>query len=423
MVNTSPIISWGILIAVVGVWYYLNNKKKVVPDKKAVNATLEKSKNVFLTGGSGTDAGEAKKKKKKKNKAALSNTAPKEVVSTDDQVSDGEVAEEVNPADVVKRLQSIKNGGNGKGTASRQGRQGSNLAPSHSPFSQTSSTGADADIDEEESTPLVRSAISTKGSSTDPSDMLEAPTSAGPAVLKIGAPIQPPRQPKTKSAPKDESGLHANKNQKKKEKKKAEKDAARADQKSRFEQHRQTMRAEEAAQQKTKPTPARAAASSAWTQANGGSAPVVAAPVASAPAGSLLDTFVSEDEQAQQNAALGDSWEAVPLHVQEPEPEWSEVKSKKDRKPKKAATPTNEVPGSDYFKSSDEYTPSVQAAPPVKQPVRQPVKPAAPKKEAAPKGGNAYSMLETASDAKTTSGSDWSQVDNLDNWAVHPESD
>ena len=142
--------------------------------------------------------------------------------------------------------------------------------------------------------------------------MLET-TSTKAGVLRIGKPVQPPSQPKTKSAPKDESGIHSSKNQKKKEKKKAEKEAARADQKSRFEQHRQTMRAEEA----SKPAPpAPVPSSSAWTTVNGGkkSTPAVAPVTLAATSGPLLDTFeptrpTSSDSEAQQSTILGGSWE------------------------------------------------------------------------------------------------------------------
>ena len=380
----NPFISWGIFVTVIGALWYFNQKKKTPVAQSASNAT-EKAKAVFVAAVPNTEATDSKKKNKKKKKAALSNTTPKDIVSTDDNAaSDDDVAQEID----IKHLSAAKAGSKPK---SRQG---------HSPLataSQTSSTGADADIDEE---PLI-------GSSTDPSDMLEkASNTAG--VLRIGAPVQPPRQAKAPKAPKEEPGLHANKNQKKKEKKKAEAAAARAEQKSRFEEHRQTVRATEA----SKPTPpvsaAVSAANSAWTTVNAGKKAAPAAAPVVAPANvdhsALLDTFepvrpTSSDSETTR--ILGGSWESIPPHVQAPEPEWNQVKSKKTRATKKADEPAAPAPRA--------------ATPP-------PPPPPAPRAQQQKQRKEKPAAVESA-ESKTTSGSDWSQVDNLDVWAVHPESD
>ncbi|KAF8536484.1 hypothetical protein BDD12DRAFT_284713 [Trichophaea hybrida] len=408
MAIMGPMLSWAVFLSVIGAVYYVSQRKTPSPGGKKHVPLQEKPKSVFVsTLGSGTETGDVKKKTKKK--AKKSTTVAKEVVSTDDggNKSDDDVAEEVDLRDVARRLKT------GEGAKLGASRKGGNLAPSPYAASQTSSAGADGDIDEEEAAPLTQSDYLPKSSSTDPSDMLEAPT-GGPGVLRIGAPTQLPRGQKKKAvASTPEAGVHANKNAKKKEKKKAEREIERADQQARFEQHRKAMRAEEAAQQKSRPNQVESPAASTWTQVGAKKAPAVpVAPAPSVPASStaLLDTFTpdSDNEKIQQSTTLGDSWESIPPGVMVPEPEWNQVK-KKTRGAKKAED-------TDAGKSSDE------ASRPKPVPTPEPVKqPKAPKPVQKKVSNNNFGVLDTTSDARTASGSDWAEVDN-ENWAVHPES-
>jgi hypothetical protein len=412
MAIMGPILSWAVFLSVIGAIYYVSQRKTPTPGGKKHVPLQEKPKSVFVsTLGSGAETGDIKKKTKKK--AKKSTTTAKEVVSTDDSgnKSDDDVAQEVDLRDVARRLKA------GDGPKFGASRKGGNLAPSPYAASQTSSAGADGDIDEEEVTPLTQSDYLPKSSSTDPSDMLETPT-GGPGVLRISAPTQLPRGQKKKTvASTPEAGVHVNKNAKKKEKKKAEREMERADQQARFEQHRKAMRAEEAAQQKNRPNQAHAAAESAWTQVGAKKAPVApavpSAPSApSAPASpALLDTFTpdSDNEKIQQSTTLGDSWESIPRGVMVPEPEWNQVK-KKTRGAKKAED-------TDAGKSSDEA--SRPKPVPTPEPMKQPkaTKPVVQKKAS----NNNFGVLDTTSDTRTTSGSDWAEVDN-ENWTVHPES-
>jgi len=316
--------------------------------------------------------------------------AAEKVESARSESDDDDLAEDIDPRDVARRMAAMKAG---KLTPSQ---------PQRSPFSTASQSGADADDEE------------VFSSSRDPtSDMLEAEnTTAG--VLRIGAPTQVPRQKKQKAAPKEEAGIHSAKNQKKKEKKKAEAVAAREEQKRAFEKHRQEMRATDAAQAKSRPQQAAqaatAAAESAWTtvgQAAKKAATVVSDTTPVASTSGLLDTFApsTDDEISTSTAGLGESWESIPRHVQEPEPVWSEVKSKKGRGRKDA--------------SSDEREPEVvlnkkrEATPPPAPIKKELPRPQAPKDKPTTGGKNGTSGQ--------TSGSDWSQVDNLDAWHVHTE--
>ncbi|TGZ79638.1 hypothetical protein EX30DRAFT_396974 [Ascodesmis nigricans] len=371
---TGPLLSWGIVLGLVGVFWFLSRPKQAKQAVATARATTEKAKPIFV--GSTAEADE-KKSKKKKKKTAKPATTPKEVVATtDDAPSDDDLAEEVNLKDVARRMQSQKVTGVGSGKKNASG---------HSPFATASTSGADADIDEEESTPLT-------GSSRDPSDMLEAPTD-GPGVLRIGAPVQPPRSKKQKAqSTTSEPGIHASKNAKKKEKKKAEKEAARADQKSRFEQHRQSMRAEQAAAEKARPAPE--TSSSSWS-AGKPSGSSESTPVNS----TLLDTFAPQEPRG-----LGESWEAIPPHVQEPEPEWNEVQSRKSRKTKADA------------KSSDEQEASMPPPRSISPAIKPLPKPQLPQPQIPKKQPS-----KAKSEQRTTSGSDWSQVDNIEAWAVHPD--
>lgn len=414
MAVMSPFLSWALFLSVVGaVWYY-QTKKNQPPTVKPL---LDKSKNILLELASGTDTDSKKKKSKPKKKAASS--VPKEIISTDDAASqDDDVAEEVNPAEAAKRFQASKNGGTIQPSSNRTGRQGK-LAPA-SPFataSQTSSTGADADIDEEDATPLPNSDYPSlpKSSSADPSDMLEE--SSGPGVLKIVPATQTRVQPKRakSSSTKTEAGIHATKNAKKKEKAKAEREAERKLQNEKFEQHRKAQRAAEAVQQKGKP--AAPPASSAWNHSdtNGAEKPSVPTPITKAASEQpLLDTFSSEDDHATEtqmmSTTLNDSvgWEDIPSRIIV-EPEWNEVK-RKSRKERKAPS------------SSGEDEPKPQSRQPSTSRVERPPLP----KTQSTKTSNTFSALDTGdhfstaasasgSDTKNQSSDDWSAVEN---WGV-----
>jgi hypothetical protein len=385
----DPVVSWVIFIfVIVAVWYL--NKRQNAPVPKKVESPPEKAKAAFVsTAGSGNDASDAKKKTKKKTKKSPAPAvAPKEVVSSANQ-SDDDVAEEVSLREVARR---VKN-------------QGASLKPSATRNYAASQTSADGDIDDEEF---------VKGSSTDPSDMLETSTT-GPGVLRIGAPTQPPRgQKQKKSSTTPEPGLHAAKNTKKKEKKKAERAEERALQQTRLEAHRKAQRAEEAKQPDVT-----APSDSAWTPVTTGKKSP--APKAATPPPALLDTFTpadSADETIAASTTLGDSWESIPRGLQVPEPEWNEVKSKKGRKDRKADD-------SDVPRSSDEREPSapkakaVTPAPEFSKPTPPPPAP----KLAVQKKNTSSTNNFAALDNRTASGSDWTSVeDNIENWVAHPES-
>lgn len=387
----GPLISWALFISVVGAIWFVSRRQKTPQKnaKKVVDVLPEKAKAVFSSGGGGgaESAAEVKKKSKKKSKksssaaASLSNSITKgkqvEVKSDDDD----DVAQEVDLKDVARRL---KAGGAGRYAAS-----------------QTSSTGADGDIDEEE-----------HSKSTDPTDMLE-PSTSGPGVLRIGPPVQPPRSQKKKSAPANDSGLHAAKNAKKKEKEKAARAQERAEQHARLEQHRKAQRAAEAARPAASPAPATASsASSAWSQVGSKKVPRVVTPVPAATStasssSALLDTFTpgdSDSEPIQRSTTLGDSWESIPPNAMAPEPEWNEVKSKRS---------IRSIKKSDDSADETITIPKAKTPTPAPEPKATLAPPVATKQVKAPK---------KQTPGSTTSGSDWAEVDNIDNWEVHPES-
>lgn len=452
----SAVISWGLFLTLAGgiYWVYFSPKsatrlrpKPVVEDKGAGS--------IFLSAGGAEGAGTNEKKKKKKKKSALSNTAPKDIVSTDDgfkaaeSTDDEDVVQEEDQAKLLRRLQNLKEGsstGNKKFASTSSSTrqlvpQKSTLAAPASPFataSQTSSAGADADIDEEETTQLPGSDFSPlaqQSLSSDPSDMLEAST-GGPGVLKITSSTQLPRIQKQKTTSTvSQPGVHSSKNTKKKEKKKVEKDAEKADQKARLELHHATMKAAEAAKQKGKPQAAALPPASVWTGNNN----QASSTAHKSAAVELLDTFTvpeatgvsvatphtptdsEEDKQQMRSTHLGDSyWEEIPEHLIGG---WNEVQ-KKGRKQKKV---TGEVQAS---KSEDESTDArsaketFQSKIPTKVPSKaasKVVKPV-PKRETSV-SGNGYQLLDTGSATSNAnnSSSDWAEVDDLDNWAVHPE--
>lgn len=446
-------MSWSLFLVLAGgiywVYFYPRSasaklQSKPVGEDKAAGS-------IFL-GASGTEGAGSSEKRKKKKKSALSNTAPKDAVSTDntfkvtESTDDDDVAQEVDQAELLRRLQSLKEGSNAGNKKPTSASSSTRLAPKKqtlvapaSPFataSQTSSAGADADIDEEETTRLPESEYSSlpkQSHSSDPSDMLEAST-GGPGVLKITSSTQLPRTQKQKTASTpDQAGVHSSKNAKKKEKQKAAKEAEKADQKARFELHRATMRAAEAAKQKSKPQSATPPPPSVWTPTSGQAAPTTSKPTADG----LLDTFSTstassthattqdtpvdseEEKQQMRSTHLDDSyWEEIPEHLIGG---WNEVQ-KKGRKQKKAAADVQTGDESTDAKSGRE---SSQAKLPAKVPIKMPskvVRPIVQKKDTS-KSGNGFQLLDTGSTTSDTknSSSDWAEVDDSDNWAVHPE--
>jgi hypothetical protein len=275
--------------------------------------------------------------------------------------------------------------------------------------------------------------------------MLEESTT-GARILTITPSTQLPRTQKQRSTtPAIQSGTHANKNAKKKEKKKLEKEAERADQKARFEQHRASVRAAEVAKQKSKLPSDDPMVGSAWITVNGKrSSTPTNAPEANPASGDLLDTFVSPDTHARTQHISGDSeedeslakspdpthrqdindslWETVPAYLAA---DWSEVQ-RKGRKQKKV------INNPDTGKSGDESA-SVESTKVSQQP--NPGRPTFSKEglkketskamaNESTKAGNGSQLLDagsTTSDTKNSS-SDWAEVDDSDNWAVHTES-
>jgi len=462
---SSVLVSWGLFLAIAfaGYWWYGGSGKAQPHGKRIVLTSSEKLSGGSVFVSSGTDGNTAEKKKKpKKKKTALSNTAPKKVASHEDgekvvQSTDDDVARDEDELQALRRPQSLTESGGKKGVPSSSSAKQSQSQKSQlqkpylttpaSPFataSQTSSTGADADIDEEETSQLPGSGFQ-QSTSTDPSDMLEGSTSEA-RVLTITPSTQPPRTQKQRpTTPASQSGTHANKNAKKKEKKKLEKEAERADQKARFEQHRASVRAAEAAKQKSKPPSDDPMVGSAWITVNGkrSSTPTNALEVKPT-SGDLLDTFVSPDTQANtqhisddseeeknltksqdltQRQEINDSlWETVPAYLAA---DWSEVQ-RKGRKQKKV------INNPDTGKSGDESA-SVESTKVSHQP--NPERPTASKKEGfkketskaatseSTKSGNGFQLLDTGSTTSDTknSSSDWAEVDDSDNWAVHTE--
>jgi len=462
---SSVLVSWGLFLAIAfaGYWWYCGSGKAQPHGKHIVSTSSEKLSSGSIFVSSGTDGNTAEKKKKpKKKKATLSNTGPKKVASHEDgekvvQSTDDDVAQDEDELQALRRLQSLTESGGKKGAPSSSSAKQSQSQKSQlqkpylttpaSPFataSQTSSTGADADIDEEETSQLPGSGFQ-QSTSTDPSDMLEG-SASGARVLTITSSTQPPRTQKQRSTtPASQSGTHANKNAKKKEKKKLEKEAERADQKARFEQHRASVRAAEAAKQKSKPPADDPMVGSAWITVNGkrSSTPTNAREVKPT-SGDLLDTFVSPDTQTNtqhisddsedknltksqdltQRHEINDSlWETVPAYLAE---DWSEVQ-RKGRKQKKA------INNPDTGKSGDESA-SIESTKVSHKP--NPERPTASKKEGPKKeiskaaageptkSGNGFQLLDTGSTTSDTknSSSDWAEVDDSDNWAVHTES-
>lgn len=451
----STIVSWGLFLTLAGgiywVYFFPKSASTRLPPKPVVE---DKGAGSIFVIASGTEG--AEKKKRKKKKSALISTTPKDIISNDDgfkiaeSTDDDDMAQEEDQAGLLRRLQALKEGSNAGSkklaSASSSTRQllpqKSALAAPASPFataSQTSSAGADADIDEEEATQLPGSdypSLTQQSLSSDPTDSPEASVS-GPGVLKITSSTQPLRTQKQRSiGAGNQSGIHSSKNAKKKEKKKAEKDAEKADQKARFELHRATMRATEAAKQKGKPQPAVPPPTSVWTSTN---KPKPSSSTNSA-TGGLLDTFASpaatntsipsqhtptdseEEKQQMRSTHLDDSyWEEIPEHLIGG---WNEVQ-KKGRKQKKTGGELQ--PGKSEDESTDprsgreSFHSQVQIKVPSKAASK--VDRQATQKKGTLPGGNGFQVLDTGSTTSNNnnSSSDWAEVDDLDNWAVHPE--
>lgn len=440
----SVAVSWGLFISLLGVvWWIYSGPRPRLP-RRAIPEVAEG--NVFLSSGTeGAAAGE--KKKKKKRKSATSSTVLKKIVPNEDgsravESTDDDAAEDDEIVS-LRRLQALSDGSGSKklsslssSTTKQPGSQKAHLVAPASPFataSQTSSTGADADIDEEEATQLPGSGFQ-QSSSTDPRDMVEEPI-PGARVLTITPSTQPPRpQTQRNVASSTPSGVHASKNAKKTAKKRLEKEAERADQKARFEQHRATMRAAEVAKQKTKPASEISPVPSVWTKMNGDPALTTAEPSSKPPTGDLLDTFTpsippivsqhspadSEEEKNPMRSTYldGSYWEEIPDHLIGG---WNEVQRKGRKQKKSTADPDTGKSGdeSSEFRSKKE---NIQT---------KTEKPVVPKKgntsgtaDPSSKGGNGFQLLDTGSTTSDTknSSSDWAEVDDSDNWAVHPES-
>lgn len=113
---------------------------------------------------------------------------------------------------------------------------------------------------------------------------------------------------------------------------------------------------------------------------------------------------------------LGDSyWEEIPDHLIGG---WNKVQ-KKGRKQKKAAGEVQTGDESTDARSGKEGLLNKATARVLN---RAPSKPVVQKK-VTPAGGNGFQLLDTGSTTSNTnnSSSDWAEVDDLDNWAVHPE--
>lgn len=449
----NPFVSWLIFIAIAGAAYYVYAKPPLPWEAK------RPGDQVIVTKGSAINLGEEKTEKKKKKKAEkpakvektekpvkaektekpvkaekvekpVKEEKPKpakaekpkpqpapqpKVVLSSDNDSDNDVEEE-DPKEAIRRLHALKSGislerteSTGSQSNKARGRKAGskqNLA-APSGTSRASSTGADADIDEKES--------SRYPSSSDPSDMLEAPQ-PGARVLNITPSTQPPREKKTKpQSTTPEPGTQSKKNQKKKEKAKQAREEELAALAAAREQHRAAQKAEEAARQKRSPAPASSQTDSAWTTVNGkGGASVAPKATSGAAVADFLDTFNTpapasdrsdEDPQTRSSYLDQSQWEEIPSHVRE-ENEWATVPSKKTKersKPKQSAASESDAPAS---KSEPEK--KTRARPTVTASTSALVR---------GKSTNGFEAL--SDDAGTQRSSDWDQVDG---WEVHPSS-
>jgi len=438
----NPVVSWLIFIAIAGAAYYVYAKPPLPWEAK------RPGDKVIVTKGSAINLGEGKadkkKKKKKSEKPAKAEKTeeptkvgkiekpvkeekpkpgkaeqqkaqpaaqPKIILSSDND-SDNDAQEE-DSKEAIRRLHALKSGislerteSTGSQSSKARGRKAGSKQnlPAPSGTSRASSTGADADIDEKEP--------SRYPSSSDPSDMLEAPQLSA-RVLNITPSTQPPREKGTKAqSTTPEPGTQSKKNQKKKEKAKQAREEELAALAAAREQHRAVQKAEEAARQKRNPDTAAPQPDSAWTTVNGKAGASVAPKATSGAAVvDFLDTFNTpapasdrsdEDPQSRSSYLDQSQWEEIPSHVRE-ENEWATVPTKKTKerpKPKQSAASESDAPAS---KPEPARTrPAVTTSTPVL--IRG-------------KSTNGFEAL--SDDAGTQRSSDWDQVDG---WEVHPSS-
>lgn len=438
----NPFVSWLIFIAIAGAAYYVYAKPQLPWEaKRPGNQAIVSAINL------GEEKADKKKKKKKTEKPAKAEKTekraqvekiekplkeekpkpakaeqskpqpaaqPKIILSSDNDSDDD--AEEEDPKEAIRRLHALKSGislerteSTGSQSSKARGRKAGSKQnlPAPSGASRASSTGADADIDEKES--------SRYPSSSDPSDMLEAPQ-PGARILNITPSTQPPREKKTKAqSTTPEPGTQSKKNQKKKEKAKQAREEELAALAAAREQHRAAQKAEEAARQKRNQDTAAPQPGSAWTTVNGKAGASVAPKATSGVAvADFLDTFNTpapasdrsdEDPQSRSSYLDQSQWEEIPSHVRE-ENEWATVPTKKTKersKPKQSAASESDAPAS---KSEPE-----------KKVRTRPVVTAST--SALVRGKSASGFEALSDDTGTQRSSDWDQVDI---WEVHPSS-
>ena len=319
--------------------------------------------------------------------------------------NDSENDEEQDYKEDIRRLHALKNGvslekSNSSGSKSSKvrGRQPASkqnpLAPTTA--SRTSSAGAEADIDEKEPFRYP--------SSSDPSDMLEAPK-PGTKVLSITPSTQPPRENKSQSqSTTPEPGTHSKKNQKKKEKAKQAKEEEAAAQKAAREKHKAAQRADETVQQRI-PDPA---VKSVWTTVNGKDGKSSGAlPDYLDTSSTLAPSPEKSDEELQTRSSYLDQshWEEIPSHIQSPN-QWTTVPPKKNKdqsKAKQGAASESDVP---------------QAKPEPEKKTR--TKPVVTNSTTISIRGKHTHGFEVLSDDPSTQRSpDWAEHDG---WEVHPSS-
>lgn len=344
----NPFLSWGILLVVIGSYLFYDRYTKNAA-AAAQKAKVEAAKaSIFITGT------EEKKKKKNKKATPAKRPAPSTTASTtkekeaSTQSDNDDVAVEEDVKEMAKQLALMRAGKPVVQPEEPKKKKARTLAPS-SPFSGTSSTGADGD---EESLTDYAAA----GRSDDPSDMLEGP-SGGPRVMKLTPSQQPARAPKQKKESNAPSvGTQHSKNQKKKEKAKAAKEAERAAQQAAREKYRQEQKAEQAAAERKKflgdvgNGVFKPQANSAWT----GTGKAPEASKKSYENEPLLDVFGSStsgttSDDGKVSRIDGSVWEDVPSNIMQ-ESEWNTVTKKKPAKKEKT------IPGIDPLPAASTVT-------------------------------------------------------------------
>lgn len=344
------------------------------------------------------------KKPQKAEKAKPQPAINQEVAPSFDNDSDNDVEEQDSKED-IRRLYALKSGvslervgssgpksnkARGRLPASKQ-----NL-PAPTAASRTSSTGAEADIDEKEPFRYP--------SSSDPSDMLEVPK-PGTRVLSITPSTQPPRENKSPHSTTPEPGTHSKKNQKKKEKSKQAKEEEAAAQKAAREKHKAAQRADEGVRQHRIPVPA---VESVWATVNGkdGKSSGAALPDFLDTSNTAAPPSEKSDEEPQTRSSYLDQsqWEEVPSHIQS-QHEWTTVPPKKNKdqsKAKQGAASESDVP---------------QAKPELEKKSR--TKPLVTNSTTISIRGKHTHGFEVLSDDTTQGSPDWAEHDG---WEVHPSS-